>query len=432
MVLWEIALGTAYFLGLKRTYKHALRIQRRLVSPKYPKIRQFLHGRTRTVFDATLKIHREIQKRDLEVGRNLGNWVLRWLDKMKPAAQIRAVGSTPLQSASSTTRMPTRQLLEAYRQKTLGGFRYRETGRRLVTSSRNLWHTTYPTVAKLLRRRNPLASNIQYRQLGLITVSARHETMAMQTGLGLSKIFILMGAGFTGAILLKNGKLADLLGELQSLVKEYVGKKRNGADDERADAITNQVHRLAMEVRQLASPRPITVVNESSSVCITSLVGPVIALGAVGYGYMWWKRLTFSDLMYVTRHSMANAVSNLSNNLEHVTDAIAAAKRHLIQRIENLEGRMDKQVEISKLHLEQSSEVRDKLSSASNEVELLCNRLSRMDGRVMTIDERRLICFFEDKIRKKQLMLVCGTCATRIMKIPSLAGHRVTGKFLAY
>nr|GEY50720.1 hypothetical protein [Tanacetum cinerariifolium] len=121
--------------------------------------------RTRTVFDATLKIHSEIQKRDLEVGRNLGNWILRWLDKMKPAAQIQAVGSTPLQYVSTTTRMPTRQLLEAYRQKTLGGFRYRETGRRLVTSSRNLWHTTYPTVAKLLRRRNPLASNIQYRQL---------------------------------------------------------------------------------------------------------------------------------------------------------------------------------------------------------------------------------------------------------------------------
>ena len=30
-----------------------------------------------------------------------------------------------------------------------------------------------------------------------------------------------------------------------------------------------------------------------------------------------------------------------------------AAKRHLIQRIEILDGRMDKQVEISKLNLEQ-------------------------------------------------------------------------------
>lgn len=42
MVLWEITLGTAYFLGLKRTYKLALRIQRKLISPKHPKIRQFV------------------------------------------------------------------------------------------------------------------------------------------------------------------------------------------------------------------------------------------------------------------------------------------------------------------------------------------------------------------------------------------------------
>ncbi|KAJ0859946.1 hypothetical protein HanRHA438_Chr13g0618361 [Helianthus annuus] len=42
MVLWEITLGTAYFLGLKRTYKLALKIQRRLVSHKHPKTRQFL------------------------------------------------------------------------------------------------------------------------------------------------------------------------------------------------------------------------------------------------------------------------------------------------------------------------------------------------------------------------------------------------------
>ena len=44
MVLWEVTLGTAYFLGLKRTYGLALKIQRRLISPKHPKIRQFVKG----------------------------------------------------------------------------------------------------------------------------------------------------------------------------------------------------------------------------------------------------------------------------------------------------------------------------------------------------------------------------------------------------
>ncbi|KAJ4942623.1 hypothetical protein NE237_014225 [Protea cynaroides] len=43
MVLWEITLTTAYFLGLKRTYRLALKLQRLLIGPHHPQIRQFLH-----------------------------------------------------------------------------------------------------------------------------------------------------------------------------------------------------------------------------------------------------------------------------------------------------------------------------------------------------------------------------------------------------
>lgn len=61
MVLWEITLGTAYFLGLKRTYKLALKIQRRLVGPKHPKIRQFLQRYLRSAlyvsFNLSVVIH---------------------------------------------------------------------------------------------------------------------------------------------------------------------------------------------------------------------------------------------------------------------------------------------------------------------------------------------------------------------------------------
>ncbi|GMP81234.1 hypothetical protein CsSME_00036013 [Camellia sinensis var. sinensis] len=38
--------------------------------------------------------------------------------------------------------------------------------------------------------------------------------MAMQTGMGLSKVLILVGAGYTSTILVKNGKLSDTLGEI--------------------------------------------------------------------------------------------------------------------------------------------------------------------------------------------------------------------------
>ncbi|KAI9113005.1 hypothetical protein K1719_015937 [Acacia pycnantha] len=41
MVLWEITVTTVYFVGLKRTYRLALKLQRKIISVKRPKIRQF-------------------------------------------------------------------------------------------------------------------------------------------------------------------------------------------------------------------------------------------------------------------------------------------------------------------------------------------------------------------------------------------------------
>ncbi|PKA50085.1 hypothetical protein AXF42_Ash019603 [Apostasia shenzhenica] len=112
MVLWEITAATAYFLGLKKTYRIALRLQRRLIRPNHPRIRRFLHRRTcaifevvvkvctichgyigvprqtRAIFDVAVKVHKNIQQRDLEAGKILGNRFLRFLDRMKPSAQI--------------------------------------------------------------------------------------------------------------------------------------------------------------------------------------------------------------------------------------------------------------------------------------------------------------------------------------------------------
>ncbi|KAF6148538.1 hypothetical protein GIB67_042497 [Kingdonia uniflora] len=172
MVLWEITLGTAYFLGLRRSYRLALKLQRRYI--EHPKIKRFLYGfkyhrvnpgmcllnqveldirnikvtekafdvemvlkgscvpflpslslfllffdyslvsrRTRAGFDVALRVHRNIQQRDLEVGRNFRNWILRLLDRMKPSAQIRGdvpklpppvIGNTTKQVSSATNR----------------------------------------------------------------------------------------------------------------------------------------------------------------------------------------------------------------------------------------------------------------------------------------------------------------------------------------
>ncbi|GER49567.1 hypothetical protein STAS_26819 [Striga asiatica] len=235
--------------------------------------------------------------------------------------------------------------------------------------------------------------------------------MAMQAGIGLSRIILVLGAGYTGTILLKNGKLSDVLGELQSLVK---GMEKSGETDGESgysDAIAAQVRRLAMEVRQLASSREITVLNGNSGQSnLTSLIVPAASLGALGYGYMWWKGLSFSDLMYVTKRNMANAVSNLTKHLDHVSDALAAAKRHLTQRIENLDGKLDEQVEVSKLIRNEdgkllSLEGKQELANAG--VMYLC---SIVNGRKVKMPEK-----IQDQLK------IAGNSAPTIMGLKEIA-----------
>lgn len=40
--------------------------------------------------------------------------------------------------------------------------------------------------------------------------------------------------------------------------------------------------------------------------------------------------ISFSDLMYVTKRNMANAVSNLTKHLEQVSDALAVSIRFIV------------------------------------------------------------------------------------------------------
>ncbi|CAK9138265.1 unnamed protein product [Ilex paraguariensis] len=126
-------------------------------------------SRTRAVFDVALKVHQTIQERDLEVGRNLGNWILHWLDRVKPSAQIRG-GKPPSDGNANTS--TTKQLTNSSHQKTPGGSRSfsardrdRESDKHLFTSSKNIWSKPFPTIAMMIQPAKPAGTNMQYRQL---------------------------------------------------------------------------------------------------------------------------------------------------------------------------------------------------------------------------------------------------------------------------
>ncbi|KAK7333840.1 hypothetical protein VNO80_30619 [Phaseolus coccineus] len=155
-------------------------------------------------------------------------------------------------------------------------------------------------------------------QLTIPSIQGRLEnSMALQAGVNTSKVLILVGAGLSGSVLLRSGQLSGLIAQLQELLK--------GVDDAeilpgRYDAalIAAQIRQLAQEIRELTLSHPVTIfnANSSSSGGISSYLLPAAAIGAMGYCYMWWRGWSFSDVMFVTKRNMVNAVEIVSKQLE--------------------------------------------------------------------------------------------------------------------
>ncbi|PNY15713.1 hypothetical protein L195_g012415 [Trifolium pratense] len=120
--------------------------------------------RTRSVFDVAVKVHQNIQERDIEVGRNLGNFILRWLDRMKPSAQIH--GGSPTIGASSSVRMTKLQAASSnFKKPSYYTLFKRGSNKRLFTPSSSIWPKPFPTIANMLRPLTPAGMTTHYRNL---------------------------------------------------------------------------------------------------------------------------------------------------------------------------------------------------------------------------------------------------------------------------
>jgi len=212
-------------------------------------------------------------------------------------------------------------------------------------------------------------------------------------GFGLGRIILFITAGAAGTVVLRNHKLSDILGELQETVQRFEKQREKGGNDSNSevnDVLASQVRRLAMEVRQLASSRPITVLNGSSSQTdVTALIVPAATVGALGYGYMWWKGISFSDLMYVTKRNMANAVSGMTKHLEQVSAALAAAKRHLTQRIERLDDKLDEQKEISGIIKKEVTDAHIKIVNIGTEINNIKQLVWGLDDKMNSMEGKQ-------------------------------------------
>lgn len=248
--------------------------------------------------------------------------------------------------------------------------------------------------------------------------------MAMvQAGMGLTRVVILVGAGVAGSVALRNGRLSEIIGEIQEVLdKGEKGKGGNG-DAGIHDALTNQVRYLAMEVRQLASSRPITVLNGGSGQTgVSGLIVPAATVGALGYGYMWWKGISFADLMYVTKRNMANAVSSMTKHLEQVQTSLAAAKRHLTQRIEKLDDKLDQQKALSGQIRDDVTDARLKLENIGSEIKNIKELVWGLDGKMDSMEAKQ-------NFSCAGVMYLCQFIEQSGGKLPErLEGSKLTGK----
>ncbi|GLT30171.1 hypothetical protein SLA2020_049890 [Shorea laevis] len=202
------------------------------------------------------------------------------------------------------------------------------------------------------------------------------------------KVLILLGAGLTGSIVLKNGRLSELIAQLQDLLKdvdkvEFLPYKYDHS------LLAAQIRQLAQEIKELSMSNPVTILNRNSdSSGIFSYLVPAAALGAMGYCYMWWKGWSFSDVMFVTKRNMADAVATVSKQLEHVSQTLTVTKKHLTKRLETLDWKLEDQMETSQLIANNVNEMNLNLSQIGLDVDMIYQMVAGVEGKIDRLESK--------------------------------------------
>ncbi|KAE8706065.1 squamosa promoter-binding-like protein 16-like isoform 1 [Hibiscus syriacus] len=227
--------------------------------------------------------------------------------------------------------------------------------------------------------------------------------------LPLGKLTILVGAGIVGSILAKEGGISSVSDFVSGAFKIAYRQLKNDDSNSsvkkpRNDYLVDQVNSLRKELQILASNRPITIVTGRGTG--TSKYGIIIVVVVVGYGYVWWKVVSFAkfkkpvlcfqlgwrlpDMMFATRRSLSDAREAIAKQLESVYSSISASvtRRHLSSRIESVDNRLDEIADVTATTQEEVSLIQDKskmlntnVQSVRYVVQTLESKIKRIEGK---------------------------------------------------
>jgi hypothetical protein len=214
--------------------------------------------------------------------------------------------------------------------------------------------------------------------------------MAMQAGVQTSKVLILVGAGLTGSIVLRSGRLSELIAQLQELLKG-VDQVEIGSYKYDSALLAAQIRQLAQEIKDLTLSNPVTIFNgnSASNGGLASYLVPAAAVGAMGYCYMWWKGWSFSDVMFVTKNNMASAVANVSTQLDNLSQTLASSRKHLAKRLESLDWKLEEQKETTVLIANDVGEMNSNLSHIGCDVDTMLEMLSGLEGKIELLESKQ-------------------------------------------
>ncbi|CAN1285087.1 hypothetical protein LINPERPRIM_LOCUS18867 [Linum perenne] len=218
--------------------------------------------------------------------------------------------------------------------------------------------------------------------------------MAMQTAVS-SKVLILVGAGLTSSVILKNGRLSEVIAQLQELLKGVADVETSPYRYDTA-ILAAQIRQLAQEIKEISMTNPVTIFNGNSESAgsLASYIMPAAAVGAMGYCYMWWKGWSLSDVMFVTKNNMKTAVESVSKQLEHLSDSLANTKKHLTNRLENLDWKMDEQIETSKQIANNVGDMNSNISQIGFDVGTIHQMIAGLEGKLELLESKQVcLCF---------------------------------------
>lgn len=217
--------------------------------------------------------------------------------------------------------------------------------------------------------------------------------MVLQLVLGASKLVLVLGAGVAGSILVQNGSLSDFMNDTYKVLVKHL--KHEGGPSQKGSVDPNllaQLTRLKQELSNLSSERAsVTIVSGSSnsSGFVVSVGVPALAISAAGYGYMRWRGLSFSDLMYVTRHSMSEAIATVSKQLEQVTSALSVTRRHLNTRIDKLSSNLDENKELQGELKDEVGNLRGDVARYGLEIETVQRIVQSLGVKIDSIENKQ-------------------------------------------